>query len=446
MTQKTFYIKTLGCKVNQYESQVIRENFVRNGYVETRNSYDADICVVNTCTVTSSSDSKSLKSIRSSLGKKNKCVIATGCMIDSEDLDLGKLKGVDFIIKNKGKYNIPNLISNPIHSLPHAPHQFSSSITNFEGHSRAFVKIQDGCNNRCSYCKVSVVRGESRSRPSEDIVEECSGLIKKGYNEIVLTGICLGAYVKDISKTARLTKLIENICKIEGDWRMRLSSIEPKDVTDDLILQIASEEKICKHLHIPFQSGDDEVLKRMNRPYTTSDYTRVVTMLRKAISDVAVSTDIMVGFPGEKEVNFQNTMDFIKEIRPMRMHVFGYSKRIGTPAYNYKDAVDNAVKKKREHGLLDIVEGLSMEFESAFAGKNARVLIEDKRDSHGFLQGYTDKYIKVLIDGPDSVKSRLLTCQLTLTPPFLLQRDSSKVERAGLTKHKVYGILLSYLD
>ena len=227
---------------------------------------------------------------------------------------------------------------------------------------------------------------------------------------------------------------------------MRLSSIEPKDVTDDLIGQIASEEKICKHLHIPFQSGDDEVLKRMNRPYTTSDYTRVVTMLRKAISDVAVSTDIMVGFPGEKEVNFQNTMDFIKEIRPMRMHVFGYSKRIGTPAYNYKDGVDNAVKKKREHGLLDIVEGLSMEFESAFAGKNARVLIEDKRDSHGFLQGYTDKYIKVLIDGPDSVKSRLLTCQLTLTPPFLLQRDSSKVERAGLTKHKVYGILLSYLD
>ena len=160
------------------------------------------------------------------------------------------------------------------------------------------------------------MRGESRSRPSEDIVEECSGLIKKGYNEIVLTGICLGAYGKDISKTATLTKLIENICKIEGDWRMRLSSIEPKDVTDDLILQIASEEKICKHLHIPFQSGDDEVLKRMNRPYTTSDYTRVVTMLRKAISDVAVSTDIMVGFPGEKEVNFQNTMDFIKEIRP----------------------------------------------------------------------------------------------------------------------------------
>ena len=294
--------------------------------------------------------------------------------------------------------------------------------------------------------KVSIVRGKSRSRPSEDIVEECAGLIKNGYNEIVLTGICLGAYGRDIPENAGLGKLIENICRIKGDWRMRLSSIEPKDVTDDLILLIASEEKICKHLHIPFQSGDDEVLKRMNRPYTASDYTRVVTGLRKAIPDIAVSTDIMVGFPGEKEANFQNTMDFIKEIRPMRMHVFGYSKRIGTPAYNYKDGVDNAVKKKREHVLLDIAKDLSMEFESAFAGKTARVLVEDKRDSHGFLQGYTDTYIKVLIDGPDSVKSRLLTCRLTHAPSLPLTENACQKAGTGLTKHKVYGILLSYLD
>lgn len=447
MTQKKFYIKTLGCKVNQYESQVIRENLVRNGYVETRDSEDADICVVNTCTVTSASDSKSLRSIRSSLGRKDKCVIATGCMIDSEDLDLGRLKGVDFIVKNKDKYNISEIIHSSRNSLqPSALSLEPAIITNFEGHSRAFVKIQDGCDNRCSYCKVSVVRGRSRSRPSGDISAECAGLIKNGYNEIVLTGVCLGAYGKDISKTETLTKLIRNICKIEGDWRMRLSSIEPKDVTEDLISQIMSEEKICKHLHIPFQSGDDEVLKKMNRPYTASYYTRIVTGLRKAIPDIAVSTDIMVGFPGEKEANFRNTVDFIKEIKPMRMHVFGYSKRTGTPAYNYKDSVGNAVKKERERVLLDIAEGLAREFESAFAGKTARVLVEDKRDSQSFLQGYTDRYIKVLIDGPDSVKSRLLTCQLTSTPPFLLRRDVLKVERAGLTKHKVYGILLSYLD
>jgi len=427
MQNHKFYIETLGCKVNQYESQVIRENLLKAGYVEAGNKDEADICVVNTCTVTSASDSKSLKSIRSGL-RKNKCVIATGCMIEDKDLDLHKLKGVDFIIKNRDKYRIPELISKTA-TVGHRawgiePH----FITSFKGHSRAFVKVQDGCNNRCSYCKVSVVRGESKSRPFEDITDECSTLIKKGYSEIVLTGICLGAYGKDISKTLSLAKLIEEICKIKGNWRMRLSSIEPKDATDDLVSRIKSEEKLCKHLHIPFQSGDDEVLKRMNRPYTVSDYISIVAGLRKAIPDIAVSTDIMAGFPGEKEVNFQNTLNFIKEIRPMRLHVFGFSKRTGTPAYNYKDVVSNVVKKQRERALLDIAGDFSGEFERTFAGKIARVLVEDRRDKHGFLQGYTDRYIKVLIDGPDSIKSRLLSCQLTLT------------------NQKVYGILLSYLE
>jgi threonylcarbamoyladenosine tRNA methylthiotransferase MtaB len=420
---KKFYIKTLGCKVNQYESQVIRESFLRSRYIESRDIEEADIVVVNTCTVTSASDSKSLKSIRSGLKNKNRCVVATGCMVEAEDFDIGKLNGVDFIIKNKDKYRIPQIVANDM-----IDHGLSYSITSFAGHSRAFVKIQDGCDNRCSYCKVSVVRGKSRSRPLESIIDECSALIEKGYREIVLTGICLGAYGKDISKTANLGKLIKNICGIKGDWRVRLSSIEPKDVTGDLISQIASEEKICKHLHIPFQSGDDEILKKMNRPYTADSYARIAVMLREAIPDIALSTDIMVGFPGEEEANFKNTLDFIKEIRPMRLHVFGFSKRTGTPAYSYRGNVNNIIKKRRERVLLDAVKSFSAEFESMFTGKTAKVLVEDKRDRNGFLQGYTDKYIKVFIDGPDSAKSKLLTCQLTLT------------------KQKVYGILLSYLD
>jgi len=442
-----FYIKTLGCKVNQYESQVIRENFVRNGYVEARNSDDADICVVNTCTVTSTSDSKSLKSIRSGFKKKNKCVIATGCMIDDEDLDLSKLKGVDFIIKNKDKYRIPDIIR--LSQNTHEPRVLNLEpdiITGFHDHARAFVKVQDGCNNRCSYCKVSVVRGKSKSRPFERIIDECSALIENGYKEIVLTGICLGAYGKDISKTASLAKLIENICKIKGDWRMRLSSIEPKDVTDDLISLIKSEEKLCKHLHIPFQSGDDEILKRMKRPYTAGDYIGIADRLRKAIPDIAISTDIMVGFPGEEEAQFQNTLNFIKKIRPMRLHVFGFSKRTGTPAYNYKGIVSNIMKKQREHALLDAVGGFSGEFENLFIGKIARVLVEDKRDKQNFLQGYTDRYIKVSIAGPDSVKTRLLTCQLTYTPSLLPAENTYQKAGTGLTNHKVYGILLSYLD
>jgi len=431
MIKKYFYIKTLGCKVNQYESQVIRENFLKNGYLETNNGNEADIYVVNTCTVTSTSDSKSLRSIHYGIGKKNKCVIATGCTVDAGEPDLYKLKGVNFFIKNKDKYNIPYIIRGASYrSLRSGTGQGSvpGQITGFKNHARAFVKIQDGCDNRCSYCKVSVVRGSSRSRPFEEVLDECKTLIKNGYKEIVLTGICLGSYGKDISKDVSLLKLIIELCKIEGGWRMRLSSIEPKDVTDGLISQIKSEEKLCKHLHIPFQSGDDEILKRMNRPYAAGDYAGIVDKLRMAIPDIAISTDIMAGFPGEKEANFRNTLDFIKKIKPMRLHVFGFSKRAGTPAYNYKDGVDSVLKKKREHALMDAADGFSREFERMFIGKAVRVLVEDKRDKQGFLQGYTDRYIKVLIDAPEGVKSRLLTCQL------------------ALTNQKAYGILLPYSD
>jgi len=423
MIKKYFYIKTLGCKVNQYESQVIRENFLKNGYLETNNGDEADVYVVNTCTVTSTSDSKSLRSIHSGIGKKNKCVIATGCTVDAGEPDLYKLKGVDFFIKNKDKYGIPYIIKKA-----GGPPETGARITRFKNHARAFVKIQDGCDNRCSYCKVSVVRGSSRSRPFEEVLDECKALIKNDYKEIVLTGICLGSYGKDLSKGASFLRLITELCRIEGDWRMRLSSIEPKDVTDGLISQIKSEEKLCKHLHIPFQSGDDEILKRMNRPYSVSDYTGIVDRLRKAVPDIAISTDIMAGFPGEKEVNFRNTLDFIKKIRPMRLHVFGFSKRAGTPAYSYKDDVGGVLRKKREHALMDAADGFSREFERMFASKTVRVLVEGKRDKQGFFQGYTDRYIKVLIDAPGNVKSGLLTCQL------------------ALTNQKAYGILLPYSE
>ena len=290
------------------------------------------------------------------------------------------------------------------------------------------MKVQDGCDNRCSYCKVSIVRGRSRSRPLEDIISECATLIKNGYKEIVLTGICLGSYGRDISKDMNLSKLIEGLRRIDGDWRMRLSSIEPKDVTTELISQIKSEKKLCKHLHIPFQSGDDEILKRMARPYTSADYIGIAERLRKAIPDIAISTDIMAGFPGEKDANFKNTLNFIKEIRPMRLHVFGFSKRQGTPAYNYKDNAAGAVKKQREQELLNLADSFSREFEGMFIGKTARVLVEDKRDEQGLLEGYTDRYIRVLIDGPDELKSNLITCRLTLT------------------NQKVYGILSPYSD
>ncbi|MFH1854001.1 MAG: tRNA (N(6)-L-threonylcarbamoyladenosine(37)-C(2))-methylthiotransferase MtaB [Candidatus Omnitrophota bacterium] len=420
---KTFFIKTLGCKVNQYESQIIREDLSRSGFTEVSGLDEADICVVNTCTVTSISDSKSVRAIRRALNEQ-KCVIATGCMVEDGQFDLSKLKGVRYIIKNKDKHRIANVI-NPASGI--YPSGSSPSISGFKGHTRVFVKVQDGCNNTCSYCKVKVVRGRSISRPVENVVDECLQLITKGVKEIVLTGICLGAYGKDIKNGMNLSKLIKVLCDINGDWRLRLSSIEPKDIDNDLINQLESQRRLCKHLHLPFQSGDNCILKMMKRPYKAKDYIGVVNNLRGAVPDIAISTDVMVGFPGETEKRFENTVDFIETVRPMRMHIFPFSKRKGTEAYDYRDDVTLDVKRKREKKLFLIAAALSTEFLDKFIDKEVEVLVESRRAQDGNLQGYTDRYIKVYIDGPDNLKDRLISSQLTLT------------------NSKAYGILHPYL-
>ncbi|MEE8317608.1 MAG: tRNA (N(6)-L-threonylcarbamoyladenosine(37)-C(2))-methylthiotransferase MtaB, partial [Candidatus Omnitrophota bacterium] len=322
MNIKTFYIETLGCKVNQYESQVIREGFLQDGYIEAVTSNEADICVINTCTVTSTSDSKSLRLIRNAV-KKDRCVIATGCMVEDRALDLSSIAGVRFIIKNKDKYRIPEIINNQ-QQRSEKSKRARFGITSFKGHTRVFVKVQDGCDNTCSYCKVRVVRGRSRSRPFKEVVDECTYLVRNGSKEIVLTGICLGDYGKDLQHGTDLCRLIKELCRIEGDWRLRLSSIEPKDITEGLIQELGSQEKLCSHLHIPFQSGDDDILKRMKRPYTRSAYLDIVKRLKETIADIAITTDIMVGFPGETEKRFGNTLDFVKTINPMRIHVFPF--------------------------------------------------------------------------------------------------------------------------
>lgn len=419
MTEQKFCIKTLGCKVNQYESQLVREGFLNKGYVEAVDADKADICVINTCTVTSASDSKSQRLIRRAL-KRNKHVIATGCMIEDNQLDLSKLKGVQYIVKNKDKHRIAEIISHSTgrpSTLLRAGKGHSRNITGFKGHTRVFVKVQDGCDNTCSYCKVRVVRGRSVSRPVKEVIDECSQLITKGTKEIVLTGICLGSYGRDIGEGLSMSGLISRLCDIRGDWRLRLSSIEPKDIDGDLISQLESQKRLCKHLHIPFQSGDDYILKMMKRPYKREDYIGIVDSLRNAIPDIAISTDMMVGFPGETEERFGNTVDFIQRIQPMRVHVFPFSKRNGTEAHGYKDNIALDVKKNREQRLSLLATAISAEFTGRFEGREVEVLVEDKRAKEGVLplQGYTDRYIKVYIEGPDTLKDRVIRCRLALT-------------------------------
>jgi threonylcarbamoyladenosine tRNA methylthiotransferase MtaB len=332
-------------------------------------------------------------------------------MVEDGNLDLSRLAGARFIIKNKDKYRIPEII-NSQHRRSNKRQKARFGITSFKGHTRVFVKIQDGCDNICSYCKVRLVRGRSRSRPFKDVMDECATLVRNGSKEIVLTGICLGDYGKDLKHGTDLCRLIKEICRIEGDWRLRLSSIEPKDITEGLIQELSSQERLCKHLHIPFQSGDDYILKRMKRPYTSRAYLDIVKRLKETIADIAISTDIMVGFPGETEKRFRNTLDFVKTINPMRVHVFPFSKRKGTEAYIYGDGISSIVKKERRDRLLYLARGLSREFVERFADKKVRVLVEDKRSREGYLQGYTDRYIKVFLDGPDHLKGELLNFRI----------------------------------
>ncbi|MDD5568361.1 MAG: MiaB/RimO family radical SAM methylthiotransferase, partial [Candidatus Omnitrophica bacterium] len=314
----TVKFHTLGCKVNQYDTQSIRERFLGRGFKEARGSRKPDFYLINTCTVTAAADQKSRGIIRRCINENPKAkVIVTGCMVKNDSSELSGIKGVELIISKSF---------------------FSDGISDFSSHTRAFLKIQDGCDNFCSYCKVPLVRGRSRSRLLEDIVEEAGILVKKGFKEIVLTGICLGSYGKDLSmetsKGLNLVAVIEELEKIEGLLRIRLSSIEAGDVTDALIDKLAESNKLCRHLHIPIQSGDDQILRKMRRKYSRKFYINLIKKIKARIPQVAITTDCLVGFPGESEKHFKNTLDLVNRIVPLRVHIFPYSAIKGTSVYS----------------------------------------------------------------------------------------------------------------
>ncbi len=289
----------------------------------------------------------------------------------------------------------------------------SGHITDFKDRNRAFIKVQDGCNHRCSYCKVSLVRGPSKSRCTEEILREVRAVIERGFKEIVLTGICLGAWGRDMAKKINLSNLVKEISQINGLFRIRLSSIEPIYVTDDIINTLKNNDKVCKHLHIPLQSGDNRILKAMKRPYTRERYAEIIGKIRRRIPNVAITTDMLVGFPGEDDKRFHITLKFIKDIRPSRMHVFSYSKRDGTPASGYRHSLNKKEIKERAEILAGLNRKLSTDFARDFIGEIQGAVIESYRDGvTGFLTGYTDRYIRVFVDGPDSLKNNLIPVRI----------------------------------
>ena len=439
--QKRFYIHTLGCKVNQYESQAMREALERAGFKECLSKDIADIYIINTCTVTENADRQSRHSIGSFHRTNPKAkIIVTGCYVENDAQDISFLPGIAHIIKNGEKSRIAEILNDtqpPIASTRYANSDTPFIITGFKNHTKAFVKIQDGCENFCSYCKVPFVRGNLRSRRIKDITDEVTTLVANGFKEIVLTGICLGAWGKELfpdelAKSigfngADLVDVLKTLDRIPGDFRIRLSSIEPKYVTNELIEFMANNRKMCRHLHIPLQSGDDDILKRMNRPYTSNDYKKLVDKITSRMNDIAVTTDVLIGFPGESEVNFKNTMRFIKEVMPSRTHLFTFSKRKGTVAYNMPDEVNAETLKKRYNELKAVTFSTSYIYRNKFLGKDLDVLVETKRDRHsGFLVGYSDNYIRVLFEGPDDLMRKIVPVKIN---DINLMRTMGQVEK-----------------
>lgn len=394
---KTIAFKTLGCKVNQYETQLIREQFLKAGFIET--AAGADVYVINTCTVTGKADAESRRLARVALRENPAAeVIITGCYTELNSEELRKIPGNLRIVKNSEK-----------ESLFHN----TTAISNFEGRTKAFVKVQDGCDNFCSYCKVPLVRGRSKSRKTDDILREIGRLVGSGYKEIVLTGICLGDWGR--SAGLKITDLLEEIdSKITGTFRIRLSSIEPWYVTEALLGKIASSKRMCRHLHIPMQSGDDDVLKRMNRHFSSAGFIALINRFRSLMPQAAFTTDIMVGFPGETEDEFRNTLKAVELTRPSRTHIFPYSAREGTRAHTLGGFVPPKEVQNRIRRLKRLTDSLASDYRLSLCGEKAQVLVETQRDKvSGLLVGYTDTYVAVAFEGPDELAASLREVVLT---------------------------------
>jgi threonylcarbamoyladenosine tRNA methylthiotransferase MtaB len=395
---RTIKFYTLGCKVNQYDTQEIRERFLRHGFQEISNGRKADVYVINTCTVTAAADAKSRYYIHYARRKNPQAkIMVTGCYAELDSDAIAQIPGVTQIVKNKDKDRILTLLNGPANPLTRQPRQ--TGITNFSGHTRAFLKIQDGCDNFCSYCKVPLARGSCRSKPLNEIVKETERLLKNGFKEIVLTGICLGAYGKDFSPKISLIDVIKALESFDDLARIRLSSIEAGDVSEELIRKMAESKKLCPHLHIPIQSGDDEILKKMDRRYSFNSYLKLIQKIKTLIPEIAITTDVMVGFPRETEENFQNTIKLIQEIMPLKVHIFPYSLRKGTKAAtNFKDLLNPLVIQERISRLKNISENCSLIYKKQFLNRNLDVLIEEwAKEDKTYWQGYTGNYIKVKV-------------------------------------------------
>lgn len=389
------FIETLGCKVNTYESEVIKEEFLRNGYELADNLSDANVIVVNTCSVTNQSDAKSRKVIRNARkNNKNAILVVCGCSSQNHQDELKDL-GADILIGNKDKSKIFDYVNNydnkqiiNYYNMINTDFE-KMSLDNYSERTRAFVKIQDGCNNYCSYCIIPYLRGTIRNKDLNDAINEINTLVNNGFKEIVLTGIHTGSYPE-------LVKLIQEISKNDKLERIRISSIEATEINDEFLKELKNNNKICNHMHIPVQAACDNTLKKMNRKYDMNKFKEIINKIREVRPDINITTDLIVGFPTETKEDFLESYNNAKEIKFGKIHVFPYSKRDGTVAAKMKSIVTDAEKKERTHKMITLSNKLENEYYNKFIDKTLSVLVEEVFDK--YCTGHTDNYIKVIIN------------------------------------------------
>ncbi len=406
---------TLGCKVNQYESEAMLNMLGDRGIAKANADETADIVVVNSCTVTAQSDHKVRQTLhRAKKDNPGAIAVITGCMVQAFPEDSERLTDADIILGNSERKNmfdhIMNFLSTKQRIVNVKPHEKEEKfeqmkVSSYSERTRAFVKIEDGCNRFCSYCIIPYARGRVRSKTMEDLKAELSELAANGYKEIVLTGINLSCYGQEFG--LNLCDAIEAACETDGIERVRLGSLEPEQLSQDVINRMARQEKLCPQFHLSLQSGSDGTLKRMNRHYTCDEYREIVANLRKAFDNVAITTDIMVGFAGETEEEFSESLAFAEEIAFAKVHVFAYSRRPGTRAYDAPNQVNNRTKEERSHKMIEVTKRTQEEFSRAQIGLTESVLFE-RRKKNGMLEGYTKNYTPVLLDTDKDLQGKIV--------------------------------------
>lgn len=422
----TVAFHTLGCKVNHYETEAIWQLFKEQGYERREFDHHSDVYVINTCTVTNTGDKKSRQVIRRAVRQNPDAVICvTGCYAQTSPSEIMAIPGVDIVVGTQDRTKLIGYIEQykkerkPINAVGNIMKNRvyeELDVPSFTDHTRASLKIQEGCNNFCTFCIIPWARGLMRSRDPKEVVRQAQQLVDAGYQEIVLTGIHTGGYGEDL-KDYNLAQLLRDLeIQVKGLKRLRISSIEASQLTDEVIDVLRESKIVVRHLHIPIQSGSNTVLKRMRRKYTMEFFADRLVQLRKALPDLAITSDVIVGFPGETEEEFMDTYHFINNHKFSELHVFPYSQRTGTPAARMEDQIDENIKNERVHRLIALNDQLAKEYASRFEGELLEIIPEErfKEDpDSGLLEGYTDNYLRVVIPGDDSLIGKIVKVKIT---------------------------------